>query len=158
MDVRINIGGDVDRTANLAKNKIVTDSSSMLPAKLAVLADESNETAVELPQGKGAWVEIDLGRDRAFGEVRLTPKGAMWEQFSISAYATGQTSADAKPVVKEASFSWARTNRSDSEQGDARSVAYRTTGVRARYLRIVRLGEGGPGNLAEIKVFPLRAP
>ena len=158
MDVRVNIGGDVDRTSNLAKNRIVTDSSNMLPAKLGALVDESNDTAVELPQGKGAWVEIDLGRDRAFGEVRLTPKGAMWEQFSISAYATGQTASDAKPVVREASWSWIYANRSDSEPGEARSVAYRTTGVRARYLRVVRLSEGGPGNLAEIKVFPLRAP
>ena len=158
MDVRVNIGGDVDRTSNLAKNKIVTDSSNMLPAKLGALVDEANETALELPQGKGAWVEIDLGRDRAFGEVRLTPKGAMWEQFSISAYATGQTASDAKPVVKEASWSWVHANRSDSEHGETRSVAYRTTGVRARYLRIVRLGEGAPGDLAEIRVFPLRAP
>lgn len=157
-DVRVNVGGAVDPTSNLAKNRIVTDSSNMLPSRLAALVDESNATSVELPQGKGSWIEIDLGRDRAFGEVRLTTKGPMWDQFSVSAYATGQSSADAKAVVREASWPWTFANRSRAEGAEARSVPYRTAGVRARYIRIVRVSEGGPGNLAEIRVFPLKAP
>jgi hypothetical protein len=158
MELRVHVGGDVERGTNLAANRIVADSSNMLPAKLAPLIDGSPATEVELAGGKGAWVELDLGRDRAFGEVRLSSKGAFWEQFSVQIYATGQTIGEAKTMAREASWSWARANRSDGEDGGARSVAYRTQGIRARFIRITRLSDGPSGTLSEIKVLPLRGP
>jgi hypothetical protein len=158
LEVRANVGGDVDRTSNLTENRILTDSANQLPAQLAALLDGNPATAATFSGGKDAWIELDLGRDRVFGEIRLTAKEPFWERFALVAYATGQTPSDAKAIAREASWSWAFANRSDDEGNGFRSVAYRTPGVRARFLRLVRLSDGPPGTLAELKVFPLRGP
>ena len=158
LDLHLNIGGDLNRSEDLAKNRIVTDSGNSLPAKLAALVDGSNTTASEIPGGKDTWLELDLGRDRVFGEVRIVPEGPFWEKFDLLTYATGQTSADAKPMFREASWSWRMQNRSDSEAEGERSVGYRTPGIRARFIRIRRTSDGPPVRLAEIKVIPLRGP
>lgn len=157
-DLRMNIGGDIDPSVNLAANRIVSDSADSLPARLAGLVDDQAGTESELPSGREAWVEIDLGRDRIFGEVRLLTKGPMWEKFRIVTYATGQTPGEARPLAREALWTWTVANRGQSEGSDLMSVSYRTPGLRARFLRIIRVGDGPPGKLAEIKVFPLRNP
>lgn len=158
LDLHLNISGDLNRSEDLAKNRIVTDSMNSLPAKLAALVDGSNTTAAEISGGKDAWIELDLGRDRVFGEVRIVPRGPFWEKFDVLTYATGQTSADAKPMFREASWSWRMQNRSDSEAEGERSVGYRTPGIRARFIRIKRTSDGPPASLAEIRVIPLRGP
>ncbi len=158
-DVRVDAGGGVERGQNLAQNRIVADAANSLPAVLAALVDEKVAEPVAIPGGKDAWVEVDLGRDRVFGEVRLFAKGPFWERFDVVAFATGQTVAEAKVLAREASWSYAFANRSDAEsEAGVRSVAYRTSGLRARYIRLIRTQDGPPGGLTEIKVFALKAP
>lgn len=157
-EVRVDVGADVDRSQNLAKNRIVSDSANTLPAKLLPLVDESEDGSVELGGGKDAWIEIDLGRDRAFGEVRLAGKGPFWERFTVMAYATGQTFQEAKVLAREANWTWTYANRSEAGKSDGvRTVSYRSAGLRARYIRIVRNEDGPAGSLAEVMVHPLKA-
>jgi hypothetical protein len=156
-ELRVEAGAEIDGAQNLAKNRIVNDSASLLPAQLAPLVDEANGAAVEFKGGKDAWVEIDLGRDRIFGEVRLSASGPFWEKFNIVAYATGQTVLEAKVLARETSWSWSLANRSDPE-GAGRSVGYPNFGMRARYIRLIRTSDGPPGSLSEVKVFALRGP
>jgi len=156
-DLRVNVGGEIDPTTNLANNRIVTDSANSLPAQLAALIDDQASTESSLPDAKDGWIELDLGRDRIFGEIRLLAKGAMWEKFRIVTYATGQTVAEAKLFAREASWTWTAANRAAEEANGVRSITYRNPGLRARFIRIVRISEGGPtAKLTEIKVFPLK--
>lgn len=155
-DVRVNIGGDIDPGTNLANNRIVTDSAGSLPARLAALIDDQIGTESDLPDAKDAWIDIDLGRDRIFGEIRLFAKGPFWEKFRIVTYATGQQPTEGKLFAREASWTWTAENRSSDESNGIRSVPYRNIGLRARFIRIIRMAEGPPAKLAEIKIFPLR--
>jgi hypothetical protein len=155
-EVRLNLPElPLDTGTNLASDRIITDSASDLPAKLAGLIGDTPDADVSLPDAPGSWVEIDLGRDRALGEVDLlTRSGNFWKQFDIMTYTTGQTPSEAVIWSRELDWGWTLSNRSDLV-GDARSVAYRGPAQRFRYLRVVNRS-GGPGTLAEIRVFGAR--
>lgn len=149
----------MDLATNLAKNKIVTDSANSLPAKLVGLVDDSLETVAEIDLKDDAWLEIDLGRDRPLGEVRLVVPsgGAPWEKFDIYVYATGQRAGEARLWTQERDSAWTMLNRRDlhpKEPGFS-SVAYRGPLTRARFIRFVARGTGAPAKIAEIRAAPL---
>jgi len=157
IDVRFNApAGPLDRTTNLAKGRLCSDTAGSLPAKLAALTDDDLTNEVKIGEKKGDWIEIDLGRDRPIGEVRLifkTPQ--MPNQFDIQAYATGQQAPDTEAWVKDLNFGWTLANRGVKE-GDAIAIPYRGPVTRSRYIRIVNRS-GGPGSIAEVRVVPLKA-
>jgi hypothetical protein len=153
-DLRFNVpGAPLETGTNLAVNRIVSDSANSAPVKLAALVDDNPATTAELPSGKDSWVEIDLGRDRTIGEIRLLA-GAdeMWQSFEVLAYGTGQLPSGVAPLIQERSWSYAANNRSDSAE-KVRNVAYRFAGGRYRFIRLVNRG-GSAGRLAEIRVTP----
>lgn len=158
VDVRFNApSGQLDRTTNLAKGRLCTDSAGDLPAKLAGLTDDDLTTEAKFGAKKGDWIEIDLGRDRPIGEVRLifkTPQ--MPSQFDIQIYATGQQAPENDAWVKDLNFDWTQSNRSVKEGDAAVAVPYRGPMTRGRYIRIVNRS-GGAGTLSEVRVIPLKS-
>lgn len=149
----------IEPTTNLTLNKIVTDMPGSLPAKLAPLVDGSAETVAEIALAKDEWLEIDLGRDRPLGEVRLVlpPGSAPWTKFDIFVYATGQRASEARLWTQERNSAWTITNRRDFEAGDQGlpSVAYRGPLTRARFIRLVVREASAPARIAEIRAAPL---
>lgn len=160
IDVRFNAtDGPLDSETNHAKGRIVTDSVESLPAKLVALVDGNLDSASPLPDAKGAWVEIDLGRDRVIGEVRLVAaKAPFWNRFDVVVYGTGQTPGEAQQWATERNWAWSIANRADIEPGGARSVAYRATAKRVRFIRIVNKGASEPAPIAELIVKPQIPP
>ncbi|MBC8066197.1 MAG: prealbumin-like fold domain-containing protein, partial [Chlorobia bacterium] len=154
IDVRFNApSGPIDRTANLAKGKLISDKALSLPAQLAPLVDDNPATEVGIGALPGDWVEIDLGRDRPIGEVQLLVKdGSMPARFDIQAYSTGQAAPESDAWVKDLNFAWTKANRGKKDG----SIAYRGPMARCRFIRIVNRS-GGAAKLAEIRVFALKA-
>ncbi len=145
----------LDAGTNLAANRIATDSADDFPAKLAAVNDGSLDTSVELPEKKGSWVELDLGRDRTIGEIDLATKsGALWPEFDIMVYSTGQRPQEATPWAKELDWPWTYANRREKE-GNANVLTYRSAAQRVRFIRIVSRQEG-PADIAEIRVIPAK--
>jgi hypothetical protein len=160
LDLRFNpAGGPLDE-GDLARDRFVSSSEEIPPARLAALVDGSPGSDVELPVPAGGWIEIDLGRDRTIGEVTLVARGSeFWRRFDIVAYGTGQTAAEAMPWARETDWAWSWANRQDPDPAvpAAKHVAYRNTPLRTRYIRIInRSGEAGA--LAGIRVVPVRVP
>lgn len=155
------VGAPVDPSGNLAKGKIVADSADTLPAKLGALVDDDPSTTVELPAAASSWVEIDLGRDRAIGEVRLElPSGTvLWPQFDVMLYATGQRAAEARLFASERNPVWSLANRAepDPRKPGTQVLSYRGIPGRARYIRLVpRAAAPGPVTIAELRISPLK--
>ncbi|MBI3721491.1 MAG: hypothetical protein HY248_02975, partial [Fimbriimonas ginsengisoli] len=74
----------LDRNVNLAKDRLVSDSTNLLPARLAALVDGNPSTDVAVGAKAGDWIEIDLGRDRPVGEVRLTFDDlSFWDRYDL---------------------------------------------------------------------------
>ena len=149
----------LDEGANLAKERFVMDSASTQPADLAKLVDGDRRSAVPLPGKAGDWIEIDLGRDRPIGDVRLWSDSAdFWRRFDILVYSTGQTIADARPFAREGDWRWTCVNRKDSDLDDPRwfRVCYRGAPVRVRFVRLVCREDTPFAWLAEIEVVPVR--
>ncbi len=137
--------------SDLAKDRIVSDSTGTDPAKLAAVTDGDDATAAALPEKAGSWVEIDLGRDRTLGEIALKPgEGPFWSKYDIFVYSTGQKPEDALPWASEANSGWARRNRADGGW-----VAYRAPVQRVRFIRISSK-TGGPASLAGFRVVPVK--
>ncbi|HJP82035.1 MAG TPA: hypothetical protein VJ835_00895 [Fimbriimonadaceae bacterium] len=152
VDVRFNApSGPLDRSQNLAKDRLVTDVAESLPAKLAALVDENVATSVELGDKPGDWIEIDLGRDRPIGEVQIH-SSSMPLKFDIQTYSTGQSAPTTEFWSKDLDSNWTRRNRG-SRDG---YVPYRGKTTRSRYIRIVNRS-GGKGSLNEVKVYALKA-
>jgi hypothetical protein len=147
----------VDRSANLATDRIIADSNNDLPAKLVPLIDDSVDTTTTLPDAKDSWVEIDLGRDRTIAEIDLVTKGdPFWQQFDIQVYGTGQRPSDAVSWREERDWKWTSSNCGDKpDTGGGNIVAYRGSSLRVRYLRFINRS-GGPGTLAKIRVYAAR--
>jgi hypothetical protein len=160
LDLRANVtDGIVDHEINHAKGRIITDSLKRLPAALSAMVDGDPATSSALPSDAAGWIEIDLGRDRVVGEIRITAANApFWNQFDIVAYGTGQSPVEALVWASEADWNWSIRNRAVSDADGARSVAYRARARRIRFIRVVRRGEPTAGEAAEIKVFPLLPP
>jgi len=145
VELRANLpAAKIDHATDLAENKVVTDSANSPPAKLIALTQTgASGMGVTLPGGKGAWIEVDLGRDRTIAEVNLSfAPDRMWQKFDIVGYGTGQSASEAGAFAQEI---------------DARNrtvpVAYRGSAPRIRYLRIINRTEAA-GQLTQIHVRP----
>jgi hypothetical protein len=142
----------LDAATNLAKERPTTDSAGSLPAQTAALVDGDPATGLALGEKAGDWVEVDLGRDRPVGEVRLVlGEPAAPEQFEILAYATGQNAAQMNAWARERDAAWTLQNRSSVWNG-LPCLTYRGPAVRVRYLRL-RNVTGGKMPLREIEVI-----
>lgn len=165
-DLRFNVSHRPLKPENLALKRIVIDSRNNLQSELSKLVDGDTSTIFEFappPPARGGdseasadWVEIDLGRDRPIGEVRLVVNGdtnTFWQKFEIWVYTTGQTVKEAQLFSREASWQFASAFRSDvnPKNFQIRSVAYRARPLTVRYIRIVNRSSTG-GRLAEIEV------
>ena len=159
MDVRFNLPSvALDPSVDLAKDRIITDSTSLLPAKLAPLVSGTPGKEVTLGGKAGDWVEIDLGRDRTIGEITLLGDPSdFWPQFDIMVYATGQKPAEASPWASELNWNWTASNRRDLIGTDPNtvSVAYRSPEIRIRFIRIVNRSSS-IGKLKAIRVVPIK--
>jgi len=145
VELRANLpAAKIDHATDLAENKVVTDSANTPPSKLIALTQRGGSAdGVALPAGKGAWIEIDLGRDRTIAEVNLNFAGdQMWKSFDIVGYGTGQPASEAGAFAQE----------TDARNRTA-PVAYRGSAPRIRYLRIINRTEA-PGRLQSIQVRP----
>lgn len=160
-EVRFNLpAAPIDRTGNLALNRPVTDKAGSLPAQLAALVDGDLATEATLGGKSGDWIEIDLGRDRPIGEVRLVLRSeSFWARFDLLGYGTGQEALSVEPWTRELDWVWTRTARRDNDPKTGTfSVAYRPTAGRYRYLRLINRAEGEPVKVAEIQIIPVRGP
>lgn len=153
-DLRFNLSNAPVDVTNLASKRFVADSANGLPAALSQIVDGDMETAHTLPSANGAYIEIDLGRDRVIGEVRLFGD-AWWQAYDIYVYATGQTVNEAVHWAKERDFGWTFRNRSKPE-GKTRYVAHRASGQKIRYIRVVNRSESQkPCKAPEVQVYGL---
>lgn len=155
MTLRFNLPGmPLEAGSDVAKDRLVVSSDNAPAAQLSKLTDGEELTDSALPEAKDSWIEIDLGRDRAVGEIRLlAAKGApMWEQFEIKVYGTGERPEDARPWSREYSWVWSAANRSD--RPDIPSVPYRGNAQRFRFIRIVSK-TGGPARLTGVQITPV---
>ncbi|HVL38079.1 MAG TPA: CARDB domain-containing protein [Fimbriimonadaceae bacterium] len=154
LDLRFNVpSAPIEGSTNLAADRIVSDAGGSAAPTLQALVDGDPATAAEVT---GGWLEIDLGRDRPIGEIRLYPSGEFWNEFDIHVYATGEEPGDAKLWARELDFGWSKVNRVDREAGAA-SVAYRGRAVRVRFIRLIAKGSSPTKtSLAEVKVAPIR--
>lgn len=152
MTLRFRIGSSPKDGANLAKQRIVSDSAGTTPTELAKLCDEDGQTFTALPPKAGAWVEIDLGRDRPVGELELVVKdGNFWDRFDVIGYSTGQTVADAITWIRERGFLWTAMNFGEASGGNV-TVRFPAYAQRFRFIRIVsRSSEAA--KLAEMRIY-----
>ncbi|CAN5527584.1 hypothetical protein BH11ARM2_BH11ARM2_01890 [soil metagenome] len=149
LDLHFNLpSADLEKGTNFATDRVVSDSANHGPADLAAVVDGKPETSVALGAKAGDWIEIDLGKDRTIGELKLN--GNLWNRFRAVGYGTGQSADDASPLVIESDYGWARANR-----GADGWTSYRTPAVRVRYVRLVAMADGG-GTLNEISITPAR--
>ncbi|MCW5946485.1 MAG: discoidin domain-containing protein [Fimbriimonadales bacterium] len=155
-NLEFNVAPRPIRFGNLALNRVVTDSRESPPEGLRRLVDGDAETIYELGGNEGDWFEIDIGRDRPIGEVRFILRGdanAMWNQFDIMVYSTGQRANEARLFARE--LNWRQAVPSmrdiDPKDFDKISVAYRGRPQTARFIRFVNKSTGG-GRLAGIEV------
>ncbi len=148
----------LDWSEDLAKDRIISDSTNQLPAKLGVLVSGQSDKEATLGSKPGDWVEIDLGKDRTIGEIALVGNPeSFWQHFDIVVYSTGQTVSDAAPWASELDWNWAASNRGDPvpNQANTVSVAYRSPAVRIRFIRIFNRS-ASVGKLRAIHVVPVK--
>ena len=139
-DVRLDLPMlPLETGTDLADGKPLTDSSGK-PYALGT----------PLPVEPGAWVEVDLGRDRTIGEIALKAGADFWMRYEIRVYATGTKPAEAGIWAPELDSRWARANRSEDGW-----LPYRAPTVRVRFVRVVSKS-GGAASLAGLRVVPVR--
>ncbi len=147
-ELRFNLPGSaLDSAVNLASGKLANDMVGSLPVELLKATDGNPATALKLGGEKG-WVELDLGKDRTLGEIRIAAGTSFWDKFDIIGYGTGQTAADGTLLAREIDWNW--TSRLRNEGG---AVPYRGFTARVRYIRLVNRGSK-TGELAEIVATP----
>lgn len=155
MDLRFDLPqAPIDRSTNLALQKLAKSTVSQDALAHAALTDGDAATAVALPGGEGTWIDLDLGRDRQIGEVRLMlQEGSVWPDFEIGIYQTGETEADAFPFAREVSAPWRFRNRYEVV-GTGRGLSYTGMPVRGRFIRITaKKAFSGEVRIGEIEVF-----
>jgi hypothetical protein len=148
-------GAELDSATNRAQDRIVTDSTGQGVDKLAAITDGDPKTVATLGSKPGDWVEVDLGRDRTCGEIKIAAtESGFWKSFDIVVYGTGQRPEDAVTFARE--LDWAHTvrTRSDGPAG-ASFVAYRGKHIQIRFIRIVSRS-GGPARIGEIQATPIK--
>ncbi len=151
MDVRMDLPAvPLESETDLARDKTASDSAGDEPAKLVALNDGDDATVAPLPAAPGAWVEIDLGRDRTIGEIALRLGPEFWRRYEIRAYTTGGRREDAEVWATELDSAWTRRNRSVDGW-----ITYRAPVQRVRFIQIVSKS-GGPAALAGLRVVPVK--
>ena len=134
---------------DVAKDRGVSDSVNSDPSTLSKLTTEGNATDVKMPAEDKGWVEIDLKKDRTFGEIVLeTATQPMWNRFEIRVYGTGDKLAESFLWTTDANWGW-------TTKGTGK-MAYRGPIIRARYIRIINRG-GGEGFLSRVRVTPVKS-
>lgn len=137
---------------NLAKGRSVTDSNGTSAEKLAALVDGDPSSSVSVSGGNGAFVEIDLGRDRSIAEVQLVAK-EMWNQFDFILYSTGQDAATSPAWARE--FDWRTSSTTKgAPEADGKRIAYRAGSGRFRFIRIINRSPQSSATISEIRVVP----
>lgn len=158
-EVRFNLpSAPLDFSVDLAKDRIISDSTNLLPAKIGALVSGTTDRDVTLGGKAGDWVEIDLGRDRTIGEIDLLgAPGAFWPQFDILVYGTGQGIGEAAPWASELNWPYSSANRRDLISSDPNtvSVSYRSLAVRIRFIRLINRSSIS-GTLRGIRVVPVK--
>lgn len=155
-ELRFNITTRPIKAGNLSLKKFVIDKVNSISSNTANLVDGKPSTVYQISAGLDDWVEIDLGRDRPIGEVKVVVQGAFDQlpnQFDIWIYGTGQRVADAQLFARELDWKSAIRQKSDinSDDHSIRNVAYRAMPLTGRFLRIVNKS-GTPGRVGEIEV------
>lgn len=142
---------------NLATGRLVTDSVGTPGDKLAALVDGNVGTSAPLPEATGSFVEIDLGRDRMIGEIQIvTDPAAMWNQFDVVLYSTGQDGAAAVPWAREVDWRNSAISKGVADSGKRR-ITYRSGSGRYRFVRIVNRGPAQKAEIGELRVVPVKS-
>lgn len=139
----------LDPTRNFATGRPATGSSG---ADLAALAD-GKFAAVSVD---GDWIDLDLGRDRMAGEIRLFGGPDFWSKFDVVVYQTGEKPEQGRVWAKEVDWAWTQSNRVDLVDGQP-SVAYRGRAQRFRFVRLINRSGQPSGKLAEVRVVPVKS-
>ena len=159
-ELRFNVTQKPIKEQDWALRKTAIDSVNSDGANIAALLDGDNSTVYRGGDKVGDWIEIDIGRDRPIGEVKMIvpPDGsAFWEQFDIMIYGTGQTVAGARLFAGEAGWKFASTMQKDVSSNGTSSVAYRAVPQTVRFIRLVNKS-GGPGAIAGIEIRETEPP
>ena len=112
---------------------------------IATLTDGSLDTAIAPP----AWIELDLGEDKAIGEVKLSPKSvrdASWN-YDVLVYGSSEKIDIARSYAKERNLVWSLGVR-----GESGALAYRGMPQKARFIRIVSKSPARGIDLGEVSV------
>ena len=142
-------GGPINSATNLAVGRLLRDPADRTPAELERIIDGQLGTGLQIPPG--AWVEVDLGRDRAIGEVQLAVAGVPPSQVSLDVYKTGSRPSDAVAwfTSPDAAWLWAL----EPAQSGVRTATVRGSLTQSRYLRVVNRSQS-PMDLRELRIFP----
>ncbi|GIV01399.1 MAG: hypothetical protein KatS3mg015_0229 [Fimbriimonadales bacterium] len=140
VELRFNVTHRPIKPEDWARNKVVLDSANSSLESLNALVDGDPDTSY---QADAEWIEIDIGRDRPIGEIVLLTNGdhdAVWSQFEILVYSTGQRLEQARTFAVE--IDWQRTVRFQRDVDPAHPsvwrVAYRALPQTVRFIRLVR--------------------
>jgi len=151
VDLRFNLSDlPLVDDSNLALDKLVSDKTGRSPGQLAALVDSDPQTALNFSGVDGDWIEIDLGRDRLFAEVRLTLGEGAIPKFDWMVYGTGQVAAEAVPWVREPNGEFSKRTSLSPD------VVYRGPAVRARYLRLMLRGPCAGVHIGGIRIVSAR--
>jgi len=144
----------VDTATNTAGGATITDSEKDDAQKMSALNDGNLTTNVSLPNKKGEWIEIDLGKDQAVTQIEILGKDpTFWQHFDIKSYFTGETINQASPYSHEVDWSWNLRTRPYLAEGGARGFVYRGRGRGVRYIRFIcREPSVTTAEIAEIRV------
>ncbi len=149
----------------------VLDSAARIRRPVALLTLKMNVPSVPLEGGNAAQgktcnlpsatdgdpgtatspldvVEIDLGQDRAIGEVSVVTQGSGQWAFDIMVYGSGEKPESARLYAREGDLAWSRLCRSESDGW----IAYRSLPQKARFIRIVSKRPAEGVKLAEVLV------
>lgn len=129
--------------------RLLRDAADRTPAELERIIDGQLGSGLQIPPG--AWVEVDLGRDRAIGEVQMAVAGIPPSQVSLDVYKTGSRPSDAVAWFSspDAAWLWAL----EPAQNGVRTAIVRGSLTQSRYLRVVNRSQS-PMDLRELRIFP----
>lgn len=155
-ELKFNVTTRPIKPLDWALKKTAIDKANSSGMNLANLLDGDTKTDYQASGEIGDWVEIDIGRDRPIGEIKLVISGdpkAFWNQFDILAYGTGETVSEARAYATELNWATTSTQRADIDPKDfnLRRIAYRGNPLAIRFIRIVNKS-GGKGRLSGVEI------
>jgi len=152
-EIRFNVTDHPIKEQDWALKKTAIDSANSSGANVAALIDGNPSTTYTAGSDVGAWVEIDIGRDRPIGEIKLlagTDPRTFWQRFDIMVYGTGQTVNTARVFAGESNWDYAIAMEKDVVKG-VTSVSYRAKAQTVRFIRFVNKS-GGQGSLGGVEI------